>query len=201
MKRIAYVMIALLVLAGCSARPVGGVEGWKVYGPPGPEGPMGPVGLQGPAGPQGVQGPQGPQGVAGLAGPRGEDLAWQPFGDIQFDTAKADLRPEEVGKIQAVAAYIKKNPTFRVEIEGFTDPRGGQAFNEKLSVQRMETVRAALMGAGVPKENILTGAYGELSGKCTDKTQECWQKDRRVELILLPGPAADGTASASPHTK
>ena len=50
MKRVVCVMIALAVAAaGCSVRPVGGPDGWKVYGPPGPQGF---AGLPGPPGPQ-----------------------------------------------------------------------------------------------------------------------------------------------------
>jgi len=54
MKRLLYVTIALLVAAGCAARPVGGPEGWKVYGPAGPQGIPGMAGPAGPQGPQGV---------------------------------------------------------------------------------------------------------------------------------------------------
>jgi hypothetical protein len=67
----------------------------------------------------------------------------------------------------------------------------------KLSTRCVEAVRAALQGAGVPKENILTGSYGELNRKCDSKNEECWKQDRRVEVIMVPGPAA-GEASASP---
>jgi outer membrane protein OmpA-like peptidoglycan-associated protein len=43
-----------------------------------------------------------------------------------------------------------------------------------------------LIAAGVPKEKVLVGAYGDLNRKCADKGEECWQQDRRVEVIVLP---------------
>jgi outer membrane protein OmpA-like peptidoglycan-associated protein len=141
------------------------------------------AGLVGPAGPQG---PQGPQGVQGPAGPRGADLAWQPFGDVLFDFDRADVRASEAAKISELAAYLKKHPTFRAELEGFADPRGSQTYNIKLSTRRVNAVRDALIAAGVPKEQITTGAYGELNRKCADKGAECWQQDRRVEVIVMP---------------
>lgn len=204
MNRLVYFAIALLVAAGCTARPVGGPEGWKVYGPTGPEGPAGIAGPAGPAGPQGpvgLAGPPGPQGVAGLPGPagapgpqgvqgpagaRGADVAWQPFGDIQFAFDKADLRPSDAKRLAELAAYLKQNPTFRVEIEGFADPRGSQTHNIRLSTRRVTAVREALVAAGVPNEQILVGAYGELNPKCAAAAEECWQQDRRVEVIVLP---------------
>ena len=129
MQRLAYLAIALFVAAGCTARPVGGPEGWKVYGPVGRQGPPGLAGPAGPPGPQGVaglpgpEGPQGPVGAQGPAGARGADFVWQQFGDVHFDVALADLRPPEAVKVSQLPAYLKENPTFRVELEGFTDPR------------------------------------------------------------------------------
>ena len=59
MRRVLFVAAALVVVAGCSARPVGGPDGWKVYGPSGPQGVAGPAGLAGAAGPQGIAGVNG----------------------------------------------------------------------------------------------------------------------------------------------
>ncbi len=207
MKRIWYFAIALVIAAGCTARPVGGPEGWKVYGPAGPEGPAGmagpagppgPDGLVGPVGPPGPQGiaglqgppgPQGPQGVQGAQGPagvRGASVVWQPFPDLLFDLNKADIRPSDASKVSQLAAYLKQNPSFHVELEGFADPRGSQPYNVKLSTQRVNAVRDALIAAGVPAEQIAVGAYGELNAKCAAQSEECWQQDRRVEVIVLP---------------
>lgn len=192
MKRLAYLTIALLVAAGCTARPVGGPEGWKVYGPAGPEGPpgiAGPVGPQGPQGVAGLRGPAGPQGLQGAqgaTGARGADLAWQQFNDVLFDVGKADLRSSDGDRVSQLAAYLKANPTYRVELEGFADPRGSSEYNMKLSTQRVNTVRDALIAAGVQKDRILIGAYGKLNVKCTQNAEECYQQDRRVEIIVLP---------------
>lgn len=192
MKRVVYLTIALLVAAGCTARPVGGPEGWKVYGPAGPQGPPGIAGPAGPQGPQGLagltgpSGPQGPQGTQGPAGARGADLVWRQFGDVRFEVGKADLRPSDADRVSELAAYLKQNPTFRVELEGFADPRGSETYNMKLSTRRVNAVRDALIAAGVQKERILVGAYGELNVKCIQNVEACYQQDRRVEMIVLP---------------
>ena len=195
MKRLVYFAVAALLAAGCTARPVGGADGWKVYGPMGSEGPAGAngvAGLQGPQGPMGAAGPPGPQGVAGLQGPvgpagaNGADLKWARFSDIQFDLNRADLRSAEAGKVEQLATYLKQNPTFRVEIEGFADPRGSQAYNIKLSTQRVNAVRDALIAQGVSQDRILIGAYGKLNRKAEGTGEMAWQQDRRVEVIVLP---------------
>jgi outer membrane protein OmpA-like peptidoglycan-associated protein len=73
-----------------------------------------------------------------------------------------------------------------VEIEGFADPRGSEAYNRKLSTQRVNAVRDALIAQGVPPDRILVGAYGELNRKSTGVGELAWQQDRRVEVIVLP---------------
>jgi len=195
MKRLVYFAVAALVAAGCTARPVGGADGWKVYGPEGPAGPAGAAGvagIPGPQGPMGPAGPPGPQGVAGLQGPvgpagvNGADLKWARFSDIQFDLNRADLRSAEAGKVEQLATYLKQNPSFRVELEGFADPRGSQAYNIKLSTQRVNAVRDALIAQGVAADRILIGAYGKLNRKTEGMGEMAWQQDRRVEVIVLP---------------
>ena len=205
MKRILSLSFVLLFLVGCTARPVGGPDGWKVYGPPGPEGlqgppgppgPQGVAGLAGPAGPQGAAGAQGTAGTQGLAGAKGADFAWEAFADVLFDFAKADIRPAETAKLTALAEYLKAHPTYMVELEAFADPRGSQDYNLKLTRQRVAAVRTALMEAGVPAATIVTGSYGKLNAKCTDTTESCWQRDRRVEILVIP---KSDTGAASPR--
>jgi peptidoglycan-associated lipoprotein len=113
-------------------------------------------------------------------------LVWRQFDDVRFDVNKAGLRPSDADRVLELAAYLKQNPTFRVELEGFADPRGSDAYNMKLSMRRVNAVRDALIAAGVQKERILIGAYGELNLKCTQNAEECYQQDRRVEMIVLP---------------
>jgi len=125
-------------------------------------------------------------GAQGPAGARGADLAWHAFGDIQFDLDRAELRPSEANKVSELAAHLKQNPAFRVELEGFADPRGSQTYNMKLATRRVEAVRDALIAAGISKDRILVGAYGELGPKCDQKAEGCFQQERRVEVIVLP---------------
>jgi peptidoglycan-associated lipoprotein len=114
------------------------------------------------------------------------DVVWQPVGDVQFDFNQAELRSSEANRVAELAAYLKQNPAFHVELEGFADPRGPQAYNIELSARRVNAVRDALIAAGVPQEQIRVGAYGELNPRCAQKNEECWQQDRRVEVIVLP---------------
>jgi peptidoglycan-associated lipoprotein len=132
---------------------------------------------------------------------RGADLKWERFSDVQFDLNKADLRPSEADKVARLATYLKQNPAFRVEIEGFADPRGSQTYNIKLSTKRVNAVRDALIAEGVSQDRILVGAYGELNRKSTGTGDAAWQQDRRVEIIVLPTSAPTTTSFTTPSGK
>jgi peptidoglycan-associated lipoprotein len=104
------------------------------------------------------------------------------IGDILFDFDKADVRASETSKITDAANYMRDNPNVGLSINGNADPRGTSPYNLALSKRRVENVRAALVSAGVPANRIQTEAFGETRPKCKDKTEECYQRDRRVEV-------------------
>jgi len=156
----------------------------------GATGPIGPAGSMGPAGPMGAQGPAGAagaQGQLGSVGPQAQSSAakpWSTFRDFLFDFDKSAIRSNETGHVTDIAAYMKQNPTARVGIDGHTDPRGTDAFNQGLSERRVNGIRYALVNAGVSASRIKTGAFGESQPKCSAPTEPCWQSDRRVEVLI-----------------
>lgn len=186
MKRALMFGIIALFAMGCSARPMGGENGWLVYGPAGPEGPAGAMGPAGPAGPPGMAGVSGQQGPMGPSGPQGVAAVWESFRDIHFDFDKSDVRPSEVAKIKDIAAFMKQNPTYEIGIEGFADPRGTDVYNQALSERRVNAIRAALVAEGASTAAIRSGAEGEKNRNCAEDTEGCFQMNRRVEVFVRP---------------
>jgi len=177
--------VLVLFVAGCSQKfygPSGAPGAQGVPGLAGPAGPMGPAGPQGPAGQQGVAGVQGPAGPAGIQGPAG--VPWTTFKDILFDSNNATIRTNEMVKVSEIADYAKQNPSVNVGLDGHTDPFGTDSYNQGLSGRRVSVIRDALIQAGVPASRIHSGAFGESRPKCNDNTRECWQRDRRVEVLI-----------------
>jgi outer membrane protein OmpA-like peptidoglycan-associated protein len=150
-------------------------------------GPFGMAGDRGPAGAMGPAGPAGAQGPAGPVGPQAQTSAakqWSSFRDFLFDFDKSAIRSNETSHVSDIAAYMKKNPSARVGIDGHTDPRGTDLFNQGLSERRVNAIRDALVIAGVTAGRIHTGAFGESQLKCNESTEPCWQSDRRVEVLI-----------------
>jgi peptidoglycan-associated lipoprotein len=137
------------------------------------------IGPMGPAGPMGAQGPAGPAGIQTAAVKN-----WSSFRDFLFDFDMSAIRSNETNHVSDVAAYMKQNPTARVGIDGHTDPRGTDAYNQSLSERRVNAIRDALVTAGVSDNKIHTGAFGESQPKCNESTEPCWQRDRRVEVLI-----------------
>ena len=53
-----------------------------------------------------------------------------------------------------------------------------------LSERRVNAISDALVNAGVSGDKIHTGAFGESQPKCNESTEACWQRDRRVEVLI-----------------
>lgn len=142
-------------------------------------GAIGATGPMGPAGPMGAQGPAGAAGAQALAAKN-----WASFRNFLFDFDTSSIRSNETNHVSDVAVYLKQNPSARVGIDGHTDPRGTDAYNQSLSERRVNTIRDALVAAGVPGDKIHAGAFGESQPKCNESTEACWQRDRRVEVLI-----------------
>jgi len=184
---IATLALTVVVGAGCAS---GGFEDPHNYGPVGPigmTGPQGPQGPQGPAGVAGKEGPGGPAGAQGMNGPQGPQRPWIAFADILFDFDQSAIRSTETDKVAKLGQYMKDNPNIEIGIDGYADPRGSDRYNQGLSQRRVDAIKAALLGAGIQSDKIQTGAFGETRLKCPDATEACWQRDRRVEVLVRPG--------------
>ena len=120
----------------------------------------------------------GPQAQASAA------KQWASFKNFLFDTDKSDIRPDEMSKVSDIAAYLQQNQPAKVGIDGYADPRGTDAYNQGLSQRRVNATRDALVNAGVSGDKIQTGAFGERRLQCNESTTACWQRDRRVEVLI-----------------
>jgi len=101
---------------------------------------------------------------------------------IYFDYDKADIKPDEMSKLQANASWLKANPSFRFTVEGHCDDRGSEEYNLALGDRRANAVKEFLVGQGIAANRIMTVSYGEERPVCRDETEECFGKNRRAEF-------------------
>jgi len=119
-------------------------------------------------------------------GPAGTEAKWTSFRDILFDYDKSNIRASETGKITEIIDFMKANPNMQTGLDGFADPRGTNTYNMKLSERRVKAVKDAVVAGGISADRIRTIAQGEANRNCMEMTEDCFQRNRRVEVLIRP---------------
>ena len=105
--------------------------------------------------------------------------------DVLFDFDKSVVKPEGKSKLDDLAQKVKAINLEVVIAIGHTDSIGSDAYNQKLSVRRAESVKAYLVSKGVEPNRIYTEGKGEKQPVASNKTKEGRQKNRRVEIEVI----------------
>jgi outer membrane protein OmpA-like peptidoglycan-associated protein len=105
--------------------------------------------------------------------------------DVLFDFDKADIRADATSALASVATIIRAYPSGSAALEGHTDAKGDDTYNQRLSERRAESVRRWL----ADKERIDAGklsarGWGERRPVATNGTDQGRQKNRRVEVVI-----------------
>lgn len=108
-----------------------------------------------------------------------------------FDFNRTQLKPEGKEKLDRLADELKGAQYDTIMATGYTDRIGNKSYNQKLSEQRAEAVRAYLVTRGIPANRIRAEGKGEsepvtaanqCQGMKTEELANCLQADRRVEV-------------------
>jgi outer membrane protein OmpA-like peptidoglycan-associated protein len=111
-----------------------------------------------------------------------------PLNNIFFDFDKASLRSESFSELNRVVALMAERKSMTVEISGYTDNLGPDAYNMKLSERRAKSVSNYLVEKGVDSSRITTTWFGETKPVDTTNTKAGNRKNRRVEFKILKMP-------------
>ncbi|MDD0808819.1 OmpA family protein [Curvibacter sp. RS43] len=105
--------------------------------------------------------------------------------DAFFDFDKAVLKPEGKAKLDDLVGKVKDINLEVIIAVGHTDSVGSDAYNQKLSVKRAESVKAYLVSKGIEKNRVYTEGKGEKQPVADNKTAEGRAKNRRVEIEVV----------------
>jgi len=105
--------------------------------------------------------------------------------DAFFDFDKAVLKAEGKAKLDDLVGKVKSINLEVIIAVGHTDSVGADAYNQKLSVQRAEAVKAYLVTKGIEKNRVYTEGKGEKQPVADNKTKEGQAKNRRVEIEVV----------------
>ena len=107
------------------------------------------------------------------------------FEDILFDYDKYDVKESYRAALKAVSAWMVKNSSSSVSLEGHCDDRGTNEYILALGDRRAKAVKDFLVSLGVPSTRIETISYGEEKPVCTEQSEACWAKNRRAHIVIL----------------
>jgi outer membrane protein OmpA-like peptidoglycan-associated protein len=105
---------------------------------------------------------------------------------VNFETNKAALKPVAREKLSKLSGVLLGFPgEYKLEIEGHTDSTGSDAYNQRLSQSRAESVRDFLMEQGIPAERIpSTQGHGRTKPIAPNDTRANREKNRRVDIVI-----------------
>ena len=124
----------------------------------------------------------------------GADVRLERRGDLQrlviavpqmFSKRKPDIAPGQDGVLEAIAALLKKYPTYPVQIIGYTDNRGKASELLAVSAARAQTVYSALAAKGVETKRLMASGLGGDDPRFDNKSASGRAKNNRIEIVFL----------------
>jgi outer membrane protein OmpA-like peptidoglycan-associated protein len=120
---------------------------------------------------------------------KGKEIKIDLAADVLFDFDKAELKPEARPALEKVPAVLKAHPKANASIDGHTDGKGADQYNQKLSERRAESVRRWLAENGVSTRMTARG-WGKRKPVAPNAKPDGSddpagrQKNRRVEITV-----------------
>jgi OOP family OmpA-OmpF porin len=104
---------------------------------------------------------------------------------VNFDFDEATIRPDAADTLAEAARILREASEVRVSVDGHTDSRGTDQYNERLSERRAQAVQDYLVRLGVGGSRLVPQGLGESRPVATNETEEGRAQNRRVELNAI----------------
>jgi peptidoglycan-associated lipoprotein len=104
--------------------------------------------------------------------------------DSFFDYDKYNIREDARAVLMANVAALKERPSIMITIEGHCDERGSSKYNLALGDRRANAAKEFLVNQGIAASRIDTVSYGEERPFCEEKTEACYQLNRRAHFVM-----------------
>jgi outer membrane protein OmpA-like peptidoglycan-associated protein len=105
-------------------------------------------------------------------------------GGVHFAFDSAELTAKGRAILDELIPGLKANPGMKVTLAGHTCSIGSEAYNQKLSERRAQSVYNYLVAKGIAAERLTVFGYGEMRPAFSNDTEDGRSKNRRVEVII-----------------
>lgn len=104
--------------------------------------------------------------------------------DIKFDNNKSNIKPEYFQEVARASEFLAQYPTLNAVVEGHTDAKGDDRYNQLLSQRRADAVRFALINQqNIDPARIQSVGYGESRPIADNDTEYGREQNRRVVVV------------------
>jgi outer membrane protein OmpA-like peptidoglycan-associated protein len=114
----------------------------------------------------------------------GEGIVVEFNSNILFGFDRSDLSEDAKVNLNNLVTVLNNYPDTDIEVQGHTDSKGTEAYNQALSERRANSVSGYLIGNGISDSRISIVGYGENFPKYTNDTEDGRALNRRVEFMI-----------------
>lgn len=129
--------------------------------------------------------------------PAGEGIIVKFDSGLLFEFGKASLSSAAKQNIDNLAASLNKYPNTDILIVGHTDAVGSDAVNDKLSLERANSVSSYAASKGVSNGRLRTSGKGKNEPIASNDTDNGRAQNRRVEIVIVANEAMKAEAKAA----
>lgn len=114
----------------------------------------------------------------------GEGIVVEFNSKILFGFDSSDLTSQAQNNLNKLATVLKEYPDTDIEIQGHTDSKGTDSYNQDLSLRRAYAVKYYLSQQGISGRRMNTAGFGESAPEYSNDTEEGRAMNRRVEFLI-----------------
>lgn len=114
----------------------------------------------------------------------GEGIVVEFSSNVLFGFDKSELSSEAKTNLNKLVIVLNSYVDTDIEIQGHTDSKGSESYNQNLSEQRAGAVSNYLSGKGIAYNRITIKGFGENSPKYSNSTTDGQAQNRRVEFLI-----------------
>ena len=113
-----------------------------------------------------------------------EDLTVEVGDRIFFDYDQFNIRADQRGTVEALAAWLDTNGSATLTLEGHADERGTREYNLALGERRANAVRDYLIAPGTHPGRLSVVSFGEERPAVLGSTEAAWAQNRRSAFVV-----------------
>ncbi len=114
----------------------------------------------------------------------GEGIVVEFSNNVLFAFDRSNLSSDAKTNLDKLVVVLNTYPDTNIEVQGHTDSKGSETYNQTLSEQRANKVSSYLSGRGIIYDRFSIKGFGEDLPKYSNDTAEGRSQNRRVEFLI-----------------